>query len=250
MAPNIDINSDLGEGETLADCEKDAMLMPYISSCNIACGGHAGNELTIATSLSNAIRHQLKVGAHPGYPDKTNFGRISLSIATNELKQSLKQQIDLISTIASRRNIQLNHIKFHGALYNDIEADSQLALELATFCKKHYPSMNLLGLANGNLKAACKKLDIDFIEEGFMDRAYLSNGKLTNRSLKGAVFENEKEVVNQAIALATDQPITTIDQKVIKIKVDSICLHGDNRNALAIAKSVYLTMQKSGVQIK
>ena len=250
MTHKIDINCDLGEGETLADCEKDAMLMPYISSCNIACGGHAGNELTIATSLSNAVKYQLNMGAHPGYPDKDNFGRVSLSLSAKELQKTLKQQIDLISTIATRQNIRLNHIKFHGALYNDIESDIQLALELATLCKKYYPSMKLLGLANGNLKEACRKLDIEFIAEGFMDRAYLSNGKLTPRNTKGAVFENEHDVVRQAIALATNQTVKTVDQTNIETKVDSICLHGDNPNALLIAKSVYRTMQESGVQIK
>ncbi len=247
---HIDINCDLGEGETLTDCEKEALLMPYISSCNLACGGHAGNELTITTSLSNATKHQLKVGVHPGYPDKINFGRHSLSMPKIELEKSLKQQIDLISTIATQKNIRLNHIKFHGALYNDIEADRRLAEELAIFCKKYYPSMKLLGLANGNLKAACKTLDISFIAEGFMDRAYLSNGKLTPRSTEGAVLKSEINVVEQALALATNQPFKTIEQETIKTKVDSICLHGDNPNALAIAKSVYRAMSKSGVQIK
>ena len=247
---HIDINCDLGEGETLADCEKDAMLMPYISSCNIACGGHAGNELTIATSLSNAAKYQLKVGAHPGYPDNANFGRISLSISAEKLEQSLKKQIDLISTIATKQQIQLHHIKFHGALYNDIEANNQLAEELAIFCKKYYPSMKLLGLANGNLKAACRKLGINFIAEGFMDRAYLSNGKLTPRNTKGSVFENKSDVIEQALSLACNQTVKTVNQETIDAKVESICLHGDNPNALSIAKSVYLAMSESGVQVK
>lgn len=247
---NIDINCDLGEGETLADCEKDAMLMPYISSCNIACGGHAGNELTIATSLSNAAKHQLNLGAHPGYPDKANFGRFSLSISADKLAQSLKKQMDLISTIATRQQVRLNHIKFHGALYNDIETNSQLADELAAFCKKHYPSMKILGLANGNLNEACRNLDIKFISEGFMDRAYLSNGRLTPRSTKDSVLENKSAVVEQALSLAVNQTVKTIDQKTIDAKVESICLHGDNPNALAIAKSVYRAMSESGVQVK
>jgi len=247
---HIDINCDLGEGETVADCEKDALLMPYISSCNIACGGHAGNELTITTSLSNSIKHQLKVGAHPGYPDKKNFGRVSISLPLEELRQSLKLQIDLISTIATQQQIQLNHIKFHGALYNDIETDNQLASSLTAFCKKHYPSLKLLGLANGNLKAACNRHDVDFIAEGFMDRAYLANGKLSPRSTKGSVFESKKQVIEQALSLACNQSIKAINQETIKAKVDSICLHGDNPNALTIAKSVYQAMLKSGVQIK
>jgi len=247
---HIDINCDLGEGETMADCEKEALLMPFISSCNIACGGHAGNEVTMKTSISNAIKHQLKVGAHPGYPDKTNFGRVSISITLENLIESLKQQIDRISAIAEKSNIRLNHIKFHGALYNDIESDKILAEKLAGFCKKKYPSTKLLGLADGNLKAACKKFEIDFIAEGFMDRAYLFSGKLSPRSIKGSVFENKNKVIAQAIALATHQTIKTIDHQKVKPQVDSVCLHGDNSNALTIAQSVYLAMPTAGIQIK
>jgi UPF0271 protein len=250
ITDNIDINCDLGEGETIADCEKDALLMPYISSCNIACGGHAGNQSTIATSLANAAKHQLKIGAHPGYADKNNFGRVSLELPIQELKDSLKQQINSFNKQADKQNIKLHHIKFHGALYNDIEADNQLALELATVCKKYFPSLELLGLADGNLEEACKKLNINFIKEGFMDRTYLSNGKLTPRGSQNAVIENRDEVVKQAIALASNQFVTTNTHNQLKIKVDSICLHGDNPNALAIAEFVCRAMQEHGLQLK
>lgn len=246
---SIDINCDLGEGDSLFDCEVDEQLMQYISSCNIACGGHAGNELTIRTSLHNASKHKLKIGVHPGYADKENFGRISLSLPFYELEKSLKQQIDLITRIADQKKIQLHHIKFHGALYNDCESNFQLAIKLVKFCQIHYPSLKILGLADGIMKEACNKLDIEFIAEGFMDRCYLSSGKLTSRKQHGALLENQNQVINQLMALATHQKINTIDKKHIRVKVDSVCLHGDNPNAREIAKNIFCSLQKAGIQI-
>ncbi len=247
---SIDINCDLGEGKTLSDCEIDKQLMPFISSCNIACGGHAGNELTMANSLRNAGKHNLKIGAHPGYADKDNFGRLSLSLPFNQLEKSLKQQISSFQELALRENIQLHHIKFHGALYNDSEADRQLAINLVKFCKLNYPSLSILGLANGNMKDACEQLQVNFIAEGFMDRAYLSSGKLTPRSKEGAILKEQQQVINQLLALAKEHPIATYDHQNIRIKVDSVCLHGDNPNAFNIAKSIYRSLKDSGINIE
>ena len=120
----IDINCDLGEGKSLIDCEHDAMLMPYISSCNIACGGHAGNESIIKQSLLNAQKNGLKIGAHPGYEDKENFGRVSLDIKSEDLVSSIKKQLSLFLNISNQLGISIHHIKFHGALYNDLERGS------------------------------------------------------------------------------------------------------------------------------
>ncbi len=246
---SIDINCDLGEGCCPSDEKLDDNLMSYISSCNIACGGHVGNEQSINNTINNAIKHQLKIGAHPSYPDKQNFGRISLSIDIQDLKKSLKQQIDRFQNIIQEKQTQFHHIKFHGALYNDIEANSSLAFELAKFCKTTYPSIKLLGLANGNLAQSCQKLNIEFIAEGFMDRVYLSNGKLSSRKQLGSVLSDPQQVIKQMLALANQKTFMTIDNKPITLKVDSICLHGDNLNALTIAKQIQLALKEASIQI-
>jgi len=245
----IDINCDLGEGKTTDDCEKDARVMPYISSCNITCGGHAGNHLTMNESVKSAIAHQLKIGAHPGYPDKENFGRRSISVSLQKLKQSIKFQIDSLKNIANNQEAQLNHIKFHGALYNDIESDKILAFELAYFCLNEYPNIKLMGLSAGYLKPACKKLGIDFISEGFMDRRYLSNGLLTPRSRQGAVIQDPDTIIKQAINLAKNQAIISIEGESIRPIVNSICLHGDNPNAISIAKKLHHSMSESNISL-
>ncbi len=234
----IDINCDLGEGNDELDCQKDHQLMHFISRCNIACGGHAGNQLTMTKSLTNAKALSLKIGAHPGYPDRENFGRVSMAISIDKLKESLYSQIQTLKTLADSLKVNLTHIKFHGALYNDIERDDRLAKQMVEFCKQQFPSMSLLGLAEGNLKTHCQLQGVPFISEGFMDRRYLSTGKLSPRSVENSVIDNCDEVIKQALALATGDSFTTLENASISLLVDSICLHGDNPNAVKIAESL------------
>lgn len=246
----IDINCDLGEGEDTEDCQQDALLMPYISSCNIACGGHAGNQQTIQLSLLNAQKHQLKIGAHPGYPDKDNFGRKSLSLSSEKLNRSLREQIDWLITIGLENNIHLKHIKLHGALYNDVEKDKLLASQIAKLFRQHYSNYKIVGLADGKLEEACQEESLEFIAEGFMDRVYLSNGQLTPRKQAGAVIQDIQAVINQAIALAKNARITTSDKQKISPKVETICLHGDNPKALTIIKNLTRAFKESGINIQ
>ena len=247
---SIDINCDLGEGTTKKDCDQDALLMPYISSCNIACGGHAGNDLTIKESLINANQHQLKIGAHPGYPDKENFGRTTLELSTQTLTESLVTQIDNLLDIADQENIPIHHIKFHGALYNDLENTPSLALEVARIIKQHYPSKKVLGLAGGELQLICDNIGLEFLAEGFIDRKYLSSGKLTPRTVAGALIEDQNISVAQAIALATSNTFKSIDNQTISPKVDSICLHGDNPQAIPLIKKIKNAFDELGIDIR
>ncbi|TQV89809.1 5-oxoprolinase subunit PxpA [Aliikangiella coralliicola] len=250
MNSTIDINCDLGEGNSAEDCEKDARLMPFISSCNIACGGHAGNEKTILISLLNASKHQLNIGAHPGYPDKKNFGRVSMSINVTELESTIYQQLNLITEIAEQQSIQLNHVKLHGALYNDVEKSSELATRVATLIKSQFAKLKIFGLAGGKLQQASHEIGVEFVAEGFMDRAYLANGQLAPRSIAGAVLEDEQTSIRQAVALAAQKPIQTIENKTIHPKVDTICLHGDNPRALSIIKNLADALKLAKVTIQ
>ena len=247
---HIDINCDLGEGHTIIDCEKDALLMPFISSCNIASGGHAGNETTIVQSLINAKKNQLKVGLHPGYPDPRNFGRHSLSISITDLKLSLIQQITTMTNFSLQQNVTLHHLKLHGALYNDCEKKPEITKLIIDIMLGLDANIKVLGLAGGLLQQACTKNGINFIAEGFMDRTYLANGTLTPRNLPGSILSNSQLVMEQALALAKHQPIATSDKQFLTPIVTSICLHGDNTNALVIAKLVSQAMRNNGIKIQ
>jgi len=224
--------------------------MPYISSCNIACGGHAGNPATIRESLHNAHQHQLKIGVHPGYPDKDNFGRKSINLSFRKLEETLLSQIDGLLDIAECNNIQVQHIKFHGALYNDIENDEQQAINAANIVMRFYPTMKVMGLAAGHLENACNRLGLKFLAEGFIDRSYLANGKLTPRSEAGALIEEHSDCIEQAMAFATNKPIKTHDNKIISRRVDTICLHGDNPNALSLIKKINQSFERSRISIR
>ncbi|MCP4270629.1 MAG: 5-oxoprolinase subunit PxpA [Gammaproteobacteria bacterium] len=247
---SIDINCDLGEGSNKEDCEKDALLMPYISSCNIACGAHAGNPLTIRESLKNAQANDLKIGAHPGYADKDNFGRQSMDLSYRKLETVLLSQMYCFTDIAEAENIEVQHIKFHGALYNDIEKNQQLSVNIANIVMHFFPTMKVVGLAGGKLQQSCNRLGLSFLSEGFIDRSYLSNGRLTPRSQIGALLSDHNSCINQAIALASNEKFETNDDNQITRKVDTLCLHGDNPDAYDLIKIINTVFEQAGITIQ
>lgn len=234
----VDINCDLGEGATLADCQRDVQIMALIDRCNIACGGHAGNAEIMQQSLQNAAALKLRTGAHPGYADKANFGRVSMLLDWSELEQMLLAQLNEFFTQANRIGVTVSHIKLHGALYNDTEQSPQLAQQITALCQRHYPGVALLGIANGCLQSACKQAQVPFIREGFIDRRYLDNGLLVPRSQPGAVLTEVSEIVEQAVNLAQGKGVICHSGKPLALQVDSLCLHGDSPLALAVAQAL------------
>ncbi|MFD1218011.1 LamB/YcsF family protein [Microbulbifer celer] len=245
----IDINCDLGEGETAADLARDAQIMRFISRCNIACGGHAGNATTMALSLENALNNKLAAGAHPGYPDRENFGRVSLPIEHGQLLDSIWEQIQRLETEAGRMQIALSHIKLHGALYNDAEANDQLAKVLVDFIHKEFPHLQILGLANAAMERAAKKLNHPFLREGFMDRRYLNAHRLSPRSMPGAVIEEFDQCLQQVLALASGATFGDIDNTPLQFSVDSICLHGDTPGAERTARKLQQALRQAGFKL-
>ncbi len=238
-AVTIDINCDLGEGSSLLDGDNDALLMPFLSSCNIACGGHAGNLKTIEHSIKNALQHQLKIGAHPGYPDRDSFGRESLGLSVDGVVESLRQQLDLFLGVLNNNNATLNHIKLHGALYNDVEYDRALADVVSDYFVEGFPDVHIVGLAQGQFQKVCENKNIKFIPEGFMDRRYQTNGSLLPRTETGAVITEERQCIQQALALARSQPVVSSTGALISPEVETICVHGDNENALSIIRELH-----------
>lgn len=245
----IDINCDLGEFEAVEAIQKDHQLMNYISRANIACGGHAGSDATMKSMLQAAKSSTIFVGAHPSYPDKANFGRQSMNCSFEVLSSHLRRQIDTLLSIAEGEGVQLAHIKCHGALYNDLEKDESLANQIAELFAVHYPELSLLGLTGAELAKACNKTGQRFLQEGFMDRAYLANGQLTPRSQPGAVIEDVSLAIEQAIKLAKGECIHSIDGQPLMLKVDSICLHGDNAQVLAIARRLLTELHARQIQV-
>ncbi|MGJ8680059.1 LamB/YcsF family protein [Paraglaciecola sp.] len=253
-AKAVDINCDLGEGKTIEDCQQDALLMPFISRCNIACGGHAGNRDTMAQTLKQALDHELICGAHPGYPDPDNFGRVSLNIPVDDLLTSVTSQIQTLLTLAKSLGQPLSHIKLHGALYNDAEKSAKLADALCQEFASRFNHLSLIGLSKGQMERAAAQHKLSFLREGFIDRAYLSNGQLAPRVLAGSVYQESKTCIQQALSMIARKPINTLPQDNTKqdsvlIEADTFCLHGDSPIAYSLAKKLHQQLSDTGYKI-
>jgi len=242
---SIDLNADLGEGDPY-----DEALLQVVSSCNIACGGHAGDPATMAATVSIAIANGVAVGAHPGYPDKKGFGRVSRFVTGDALYASLSRQVDSLADIAASLGATLNHVKAHGALYNDAVADADLAEIIARVTAEVPGSAVLVGMANSELRTAAKRHGLAFIGEAFVDRAYEADGTLVSRSEPGAVHSELSVVTNQAVTLAKEGQVTARNGDVIDVRADTLCIHGDTPGAAEAARAVRDVLSNRGVEIR
>ncbi len=247
---SIDINCDLGESIFAADWENDSKLMPYISSANIACGGHAGNIESIKVSIVNSKKHDLKIGAHPSFPDKKNFGRAVMDISNTELRGSIRQQLELFKGIADKESSDVNHIKPHGALYNLAAKDKSFALVIAEEIARLSTDIKLMGLADSEMEQAAKSTGVEYISEAFMDRLYHENGTLVSREHLMAVHTSIDTCTEQALDLVLKKPIITFENTHKIINAQSICLHGDNPLAIEIAKALHVKLKQHNISIQ
>ncbi len=229
----MDINCDLGEG-----IGNDAEIMPFISSCNIACGGHAGNASTMKTTVLLAKKFGLKVGAHPSFRDKENFGRKNMQMSNQELKLELIGQIKNLKEIANNENVTLHHIKPHGALYNLAAKDEAIADVIIDVLKTIDEKLMLYVPYKSVISKKAKTMGISYFYEAFADRNYEYDLTLVSRNMPNAVIQEPSLIVKRVKRMVEKQEVLSIFNKIIKIKVDTICVHGDNPNAIEIAKSL------------
>lgn len=246
----IDINADLGEGANLDSTKQDVELMNYITSANIACGQHAGNYSIMRETVKNALEMGVAVGAHPGYADRKNFGRKSISLSNDELEALIKDQVLALKTIVETQGGKLKHIKPHGALYNDLAKNYDSALIVAAAIKKIDSALIFVGLANSNMINAAQKVGLSFAREVFADRAYLDSGLLVPRSSKGAVLHKPELGIAQVKNMIFNKMATSINGKKISIEVDTVCIHGDNAKALDFARLLNSELRKEHVALK
>ncbi len=245
MTQMIDLNADLGEG-----CGNDTEIMPYISSCNIACGGHAGDRESIAEAITLAKLSNVRIGAHPSYPDKEGFGRRSIDITEYDLETSLRKQLHLIKSVAADMGMPIVHIKPHGALYNDAATSEKLSWNIVNIAREVLPHAALMGLPDSKLELVCRQQKRLFISEGFADRRYNDDGQLVPRAQPNAVIENNEERCAQALALAQGIPLHTASGNFITKRVDSICLHGDDEAAVESATSINRVLKSAHFTIQ
>lgn len=244
MDRHIDLNADLGEGESTA-----AALLEVVSSCNVACGGHAGDAASMTTTLSAAADAGVAAGAHPSYPDREGFGRRSGFIAAADLEPALEKQIADLLGIAADAGTRIGHVKPHGALYNDAARDRTLADAIARAVRAADAAMRLVGPPSSELERAADRAGLEYIPEGFVDRAYRADGSLVPRSEPGAVYRDPERAARQAVEIATLGRVTAADGKTVTLDVKTLCIHGDTPGAVASARSVRAALESAGVRI-
>ncbi len=241
----IDLNADLGEG---APCDDE--LLAIVSSCNVACGGHAGDEESMARTVLVAIENGVSVGAHPGYPDRDGFGRESRYLSGGALYESLTEQVEALADIAAQLGTRLTHVKPHGALYNDAVNDSDLSDIIARVTSEAPGSPALMGMASTCLQASAERHGVAFIAEAFVDRAYEPDGTLVSRKEPGAVHSELSVATTQAAEIATRGRVTTRNGDVITVNADTLCIHGDTPGAAEAARAVRDVLESHGVEIR
>ncbi|MBQ4915404.1 5-oxoprolinase subunit PxpA [Maribacter sp. MMG018] len=238
----VDINCDVGEG-----VENEDKLFPFISSCSIACGGHVGNKETMAATVALAKANNVKVGAHPAYPDPLNFGRVSMSISEKALVASIREQISELQDICMYKGVGLGHIKPHGALYNDIAKDESLA-EVFLRAIEPYRSHLFLYVPYGSkIEALAKAEGFKIKREAFADRNYNNDLSLVSRNNENALIRDPKEVLGHIGLIVKEHKVSTVSKDVKTLSADTFCVHGDTPEALQIL--MYLSEEMPGQHI-
>ena len=241
----IDLNCDMGESFGRYSIGSDEAIMPFITSANIACGIHAGDPSVMRQTVRLAQQYGVAVGAHPGWPDLQGFGRREMLLMPDEAEAFVLYQIGALAAFAKAENMELHHVKPHGALYNQAVKDRNLANAIAGAVKRFSGDLILVGLAGSGLIEAGVKAGLRVANEGFPDRNYNPDGTLMSRKLAGAVIESPEEVAANAIRLAQEG----VDFSGRRIRIDTLCLHGDNQYAAQNAKLVRDALEKAGIQI-
>ena len=240
----IDLNADLGEGGSA-----DAELMTLVSSVNIACGFHAGDAQTMLTSVRNAIKNGVAIGAHPGFPDRENFGRTAMVLPPETVYAQTLYQIGALEAIVRAEKGTLRHVKPHGMLYNQAAKDPVLADAIARAVRDCDPQLILVGLAGSELIRAGQRLGLATRQEVFADRGYQADGSLVPRTQPGALITDEEQALAQTLEMVRTGQVIAIDGTSAKVQADTVCLHGDGEHALRFARRLRAAFAEHGILV-
>jgi 5-oxoprolinase (ATP-hydrolysing) subunit A len=246
----VDLNCDMGEmPEAVADGTQEA-LMPFLTSVNIACGGHAGNEPTMAATIEQAVRWKLSIGAHPGYADRANFGRIELNVSPDAVANSVFEQVQALANVAARYGAHIAHVKPHGALYNQAVSNRALAAAIAEGVARWRRDVVLVGLSGSPMLEVFRELGFAVAAEAFADRRYETDGTLRSRKFADALMRDPEEAARQAVSIAQNGSVIASDGSEVEVNARTICIHSDTPGAMEIAKTVANRLREAGVVLR
>ena len=241
----LDINVDVGEG-----IGNEQVLMPYISSCNIACGGHAGDESTMRAVVELAKKHQVKIGAHPSYPDKVNFGRKTIDMPCVALFTSVKSQIKSLLAILNEAHLPLHHVKLHGALYNQAAIDEKTANIVIEVMKCLMLPAKLYVPYDSVIEKIAIEQNIPIMYEAFADRNYNDDLTLVSRSEPNAIIEDSEQVFNHVYRMFSTKKVKTVTGNDKNIKAQTFCIHGDHPEAVKLVKNLNKRLAEKDIKVR
>ncbi len=248
--PRIDLNCDMGElPEAIADGTQEA-LMPSITSVNVACGGHAGDAQTMKTTIEQALRWKLAIGAHPSYPDRANFGRLELKMPLDAVADFVCAQVRALAEIAKGCGVRLTHVKPHGALYNQAVHNRELAQAIAEGIGRWGRDVVVVGLAGSPMLDAFREAGFTVAAEAFADRRYEPDGTLRSRKFDDALIRDPEEAGQQALSIVERGVVIARDGTEVSVDAQTVCIHGDTPGAVKIAATVARTLREAGVTLE
>jgi UPF0271 protein len=245
----IDLNCDMGEIHELYTDGTEEALMQQISSANIACGAHAGSPESMAALIALAKQYGVAVGAHISYPDRPNFGRKAMSMSAAQIEQSAYSQVSLLAEIASRADVRLQHVKPHGALYHDAQANEAIAVAIAKAALRVDKRLTLVEQASSPVLTLWTSMALRTLAEAFADRVYESNGKLRRRDLPQALITEPSRAAQQTLGIARDRAVMAHDGSRLHLEAGTICLHGDTPGALENARAIRAALENAGIRV-
>ena len=241
---HVDLNVDLAEG-----CSNDQRLLQLVTSANVACGLHAGDFNEMRKAIRWAKENKVRVGAHPSFPDRENFGRTNMQLPYDELKACLLYQLGAVKALCDAEGVSLSYVKPHGALYNQAAKDESLAVLIALTIKQFDPSLKLMGLSGSLMLKVAQQHGLGIISEVFADRHYLADGSLVPRSRADALVDNDEEAIRQVLQMVLQGSVPTVDGQDVAIQADSICLHGDGEHAISFAEKVRKALTEKQIHL-
>lgn len=248
MRASCDLNADLGESYGAWRMGDDAALLDIVSSCNVACGFHAGDPATILTTIEWARARGVAIGAHPSLPDLVGFGRREMQIAPLELRAAVRYQVAALQGCVRAAGGRLAHVKAHGALYAMLARDAALARAFLDAVQPLDDRLAIVGPPQGELREAARAGGFRYCVEGFADRGYCADGSLVPRSQAGALLHGEA-AARQGLALARGEAIRAVDGSVLDLAIDTLCVHGDGAEAVALARALRLAIEAAGLKV-
>ncbi|BBW95979.1 LamB/YcsF family protein [Geobacillus icigianus] len=245
----IDLNCDFGERFGVYRLGQEEILS-YVTSVNIACGFHAGDPLVMRETVQLAIRHGVAIGAHPGFPDLLGFGRRMMAVSPEEVYAYVVYQIGALSAFVKAEGGVMTHVKPHGALYNMAATDAALAKAVAKAVRDVDPGLVLYGLAGSELIRAGQAHGLRTASEAFADRTYQADGALTPRNCREAVIVDEEEAIRQVLMIVRERRVRSVQGTEVAIDADTICVHGDNEQAVRFARRLHAALQNEGIAVR